>query len=126
MAIPEWQMEGYERLRIEIVRAAVTDYKAALRRSAREGRKCDKEIALERFFLSGWGQALSGDNGQIIIDKCREDCRFVPSPKSRRKLSIETERAVCADYIKGMSIKELARKYEVATATIQRCIKQWI
>lgn len=124
--IPEWQLDGYERLRTEIVRSAVNDYKAALRRSAREGQKCCKEIALERFFLSAWGQALSGDNGRFIIDKCREDCRFVPHPRSTRKLPIETERGICADYLAGMTQRAIAEKYKVNATTVARCIDRWM
>lgn len=124
--IPEYQMEAYERLRTEIVRVAVADYKAALRRSDREGRKCDKEIALERFFLGGWGQALSGDNGQYIIDRCREDFRFVPHPRSRKKLSDEIERGVCADYLAGMTQKAIAEKYKINATTVERCLDRWM
>ncbi len=123
--IPEWQMEGYELLRIEIVRAAVQDYKVALRKSAKEGCKCEKEIALENFFLSGWGQFLTGDNGEVIIEKCRADFRFVPLRRGRKKLSEEVEIAVFEDVRNGMLLKDAAKKYGVCPETIQRCVKKW-
>lgn len=123
--IPEWQMEAYERLRTEVVRSAVQDYKHALRKSAKEGRKCDKEKALERFFLSGWGQLLSGDNGEVIIEKCREDFAYVPHPRSNKKMSEETEILICEEYHKGMTIRAVAKKYGVCQETAARCIKKW-
>jgi DNA-binding NarL/FixJ family response regulator len=123
--VPEWQLECYERLRIAIMSAAVQDYKAAMKKSAREGRKCEKEIALERFFLSGWGQALSGDNGKLIIEKCRADKRYVPSPRRHSKVTIEMELDVYEDYKKGMTGKALAKKYGVCEETVRRCIKKW-
>lgn len=126
MAIPEWQFECYERLRIAIVSAAVQDYKAAIRKSKKDGRKCEKEVALERFFLSGWGQFLSGDNGQLIIEKCRADRRYVPHPRSHGKMSIEKELGVYEDFKNGMTQKEISKKYGICEATVQRCVKKWM
>lgn len=55
MAVPEWDYEFYERLRTAIVTVAVSDYKAAIRKSKRKGQKCKEEQAMENFFLSDWG-----------------------------------------------------------------------
>lgn len=56
----------YEDLRIAIIRQAVHDYIKALKENdAREA------ASLERFFLSDWGQLLSGGKGEYIIAECR-------------------------------------------------------
>ena len=70
--MPGWQIEAYERLRTEIVRSAADDYKKALKKSDWLGEVCEEQEKLERWFLSPWGQALSGDNGEYIIEKCRK------------------------------------------------------
>ena len=71
--IPAWQMEAYERLRTEIIKAAVYDLKKAIRKSNRLGAVCDEQKKMESWFLSSWGQLLSGDNGEYIIEKCHKD-----------------------------------------------------
>jgi hypothetical protein len=125
MAVPEWQYPAYERLRTEIVRAAVEDYKAALRRSKSTGEKCSKEQALEKFFLSAWGQTLTGNNGEYIIELCRKDCRYTKSPMSRQKLSVEKQRELIADYLNGAKGADMAKKYGVSIETVYRCIRRW-
>lgn len=57
---------GCEMLRFAIIRQAVEDYESALRR--RDDGKC---AALERWFLSDWGELLSDDAGELIIAKCK-------------------------------------------------------
>ena len=69
--IPEWQMEAYERLRTEIVRSVVKDLEKAIRKSNRQGAICEEQIRLEKWLRSKWGQFLSGDNGEYIIERCR-------------------------------------------------------
>ena len=64
----------YEDLRIAIVAKAVSDYRVAL---ASDNERYIKP--LEKFFLSSWGQFLSGDNGEYIIDRCRAEVK----PKRR-------------------------------------------
>lgn len=58
---------GNENVRAAILRQAVSDYKAALRK--RNGGAIN---ALERFFMSEWGQMLSGGRGSYIIERCRK------------------------------------------------------
>lgn len=123
--VPEWQWEGYERLRVEIMKTAVQDYKAAMRKSAREGRKCEKEIALERFFLGAWGQFLSGDNGELIIEKCRTGKQYTNGKQGHSKLSVEDELDIHADFSKGMTGKEISEKYGVCEETVRRCVRKW-
>lgn len=60
-------MTGYERLRMAIIYQAIYDYKKALKR--KNGGSIG---ALERWFKSDWGEALSGNNGTYIIEKCRQ------------------------------------------------------
>ena len=124
--VPEWQWEGYQRLRAEIIRVAVEDYKAALRKSSRIGKKCSKEAELERFFLSGWGQTLSGDNGQYIIDMCRKDHRFVKSGRSHQKLSVEVQRELVGEYLSGKPVKEIAKKYKVSNTAVYACVERFV
>ena len=68
----------YERLIIAIMQQAVLDYRKAVKKThspdkyeKRNGTFAKK--SLERFFLSDWGQLLSGNNGQFIVDKLREE-----------------------------------------------------
>lgn len=54
-------------LRAAILRRAVADYISAIRK-----RDYYQIAKLERFFLGAWGELLSGDHGQYIIDHCRK------------------------------------------------------
>ena len=51
-----------------IVIRAAEDYRKALKK-----RKKDKARDLEEWFLSDWGQALSGGNGELIIEKIKKE-----------------------------------------------------
>ena len=53
-----------------ILKQAAKDY----RKAAREGRH-GKVIALERFFRSEWGQRLSRGNGELIIERLKEQTK---------------------------------------------------
>ena len=70
--LPGWQIEAYNRLRAEIVRSAVKDLEKAVKKSNRQGAICAEQKSMERWFLSKWGQFLSGDNGEYIIERCRK------------------------------------------------------
>ena len=62
----------WEELRTAILRQAVEDYKQALRDEA-EGRmntrRDCRSDALRAFFLSPWGQYLSYNHGEMILEK---------------------------------------------------------
>ena len=73
--IPGWQIEAYERLRTEIVRAAVSDLKMAVKKSERQGSICAEQKSLEEWFMSKWGQFLCLDNGEYIIEQCRKNSK---------------------------------------------------
>ena len=73
---------GYERVRYEILSLAIKDYKHALRLKAKGRPAMVKvqnlnvlmsDVALENWFLSDWGQALSGNNGELIIELCKKE-----------------------------------------------------
>lgn len=61
--------DGYINLAAAIVIQAQKDYRSALRTDNQF-----KITAIERFFLSDWGQLLSADHGEYIIKKERQGC----------------------------------------------------
>lgn len=62
--------DSYGNVRLAILRQAIEDYKRALRNNKHHETK-----ALERWFLSEWGEALSGNNGAYIIEKVKDEER---------------------------------------------------
>lgn len=60
-------MFDYEPIRAAILRQAIRDYINALRE-----RDYYNMAQLERFFLSDWGQLLSYDHGEYIIENCKK------------------------------------------------------
>lgn len=79
-------MKGYERVQFAIVTQAIKDYKIALKR------KNKAQISeLEQWFLSAYGQALSGNNGEFIIKKCRE-CVGMKRKRKCVKNNLHSER----------------------------------
>ena len=60
-------MFDYEPIRAAILRQAIRDYITALRE-----RDYYNMAQLERFFLSDWGQLLSYDHGEYIIENCKK------------------------------------------------------
>ena len=61
---------GYENVRVAIIEQAITDYKRALKKRQR-----GSIISLERFFLSSWGEMISGGNGEYIIEQVKKQIR---------------------------------------------------
>ena len=123
--IPGWQMEAYERLRAEIVKAAVFDYKKALRKSDRLGVVCGEQIKLEKWFLSKWGQMLSGDNGELIIEKCRKTYKPRAYTKKKGELPESIQRSVYDDYQRGVKYKELHKKYGISRGQLETIFRSW-
>lgn len=62
--------DGYENVRVVIVKQAVDDYRRALAHNKHYEAK-----ALERWFLSEWGEMLCGGNGAYIIDKVKKQVK---------------------------------------------------
>lgn len=68
---------GYENVQFAIIEQAIKDYKRALKK--RNGRAI---FSLERWFLSPWGQMLSGGKGAYIIEQCRKCVDMKPKPRN--------------------------------------------
>lgn len=66
---PEIVNEGYKYIRAAVLQQAVDDYADALKNGYGGA-----VLALERWFLSDWGQALSNSNGDRIIARVRKEC----------------------------------------------------
>ena len=113
--IPGWQMEAYERLRNEIVRQATNDLKRALRKSAREGAVCNEQIAMERWFLSPWGQMLCEDMGERIIELCHRNYKANHGKLRSAPMTQEAEEKAYKDYKVGLSKKEILQKYNITS-----------
>lgn len=118
-------MEGYQRLRTEIVKDAVNDYHKALKKSDRIGEICREQTALENWFLSPWGQILSGDNGELIIEKCRANYKNIPNSKAREFIPQEVQIQIYEDYKRGVGYKELLERYKIASRTLYAIVRRW-
>lgn len=108
---PAWQMEAYERLRVAIVQSVVADLQKALRKSDRTGEVCDEQKRLEAWLLSPWGQLLSGDNGEFIINKCHNTYKTRAHRNGKWQLPESVQKSIYADYKDGMRRKDILRKY---------------
>lgn len=62
-----------------IVSKAVEDYRNAMNDNRKQ-----KARALERWFLSDWGQCLSNCNGELIVERLRNES--VADRKTRRNI----------------------------------------
>lgn len=111
--VPGWQMEAYERLRTEIVRRAVNDLKRALRKSKKDGAICNEQIAMERWFLSNWGQFLCENRGEYIIERCSRDYKTADRKPRSEPMTAETEEKANNDYKAGMSPNEIMQKHNI-------------
>ena len=60
--------EGYKNVCAGIIEQAVHDYCDALKRGDN-----GQIVALEKWFRSDWGQALSRNNGNNIIERVRKE-----------------------------------------------------
>ena len=99
--MPEWQIEACNRLRIEIVMSAVSDYKRALKKSDRLGTICEEQKRLERWLLCPWGQALSGDNGEYIIEKCHKTYKTGTHKNGKPRMPDDLQKKIYEEYISG-------------------------
>lgn len=122
--IPAWQMEAYERLRTEIVKSAVHDYQKALKKTDRIGEVCREQLSLEDWFLSPWGQLLSGDNGELIIEKCRGGYKKTPNRKNQF-LDDETQQRIYREYRDGVGYKAILQRYKLSSNTLYKIVKRW-
>ena len=67
---------GFDNVRVAIIQQAVSDLKQALRRY-----DSGKIKALENWFMSEWGEMLSGGNGAYIIEKVKKEVYKCPKVK---------------------------------------------
>lgn len=123
--VPGWQMESYERLRAAIVKQAVDDYIKALRKSDRLCDICEEQTKLEEWFLSKWGQFLSGDNGEYIIEKCNSSYKPRVHRNGVKTFPDDVQKKICADYKNGMRMVELSRKYGCSITRVQTALRKW-
>ena len=123
--LPEWQIEACERLREAIVRSAVNDYSKALRKSDRLGFVCDEQKKLEAWFVSKWGQFLSGDTGEYILERCRKDYKPRVHRNGHKTLPDDVQKKICADYKSGMRVVHIKKKYKVSDDKIQTALRRW-
>ena len=123
--VPEWQMEAYERLRAEIVRRAVNDYMKALRKSDRLGYVCEEETNLEKWFFTKWGQFLSGDNGEYILERCKSTYKPRVYKNGHKTLPDDVQKKICADYKDGMRLVEISKKYSVSVSRVETALRKW-
>ena len=124
MVTPD-ELEFYDRLRIEIVRQAVIDLQWALRKSDRLGFECEEQIALEKWFLSSWGQLLSGDTGEYIIEKCRQNYKTNTTRKGSQRISDAVRKQIYADYKRGDGYDVIARRYAVSSQSVSNIVRRW-
>ena len=117
--------DGYENLRVAIVSSAVNDLKTEMRRCERSGTKSNRQIALERWFLSEWGQALSGGNGELIIKRCERTYTRAVSKNGKVIVPKETRAAVYNEWKNGGSRKKIAEKYGISLAMVANIITRW-
>lgn len=123
--VEAWQMEAYERLRIEIVRAAVKDLRKALRKSDRLGAVCNEQKDLEEWFLSQWGQLMCEDRGEYILEKCRETYKTRSFGNGKRQLPDDAQKEIYAEWKKRTSFAEINRKYGISQSQLYFIIRRW-
>ena len=123
--IPGWQIEGYERLRTQIVKSAVKDYENALRKSKRLGAACKEQRELERWFLSKWGQMLSGDNGEYIIEKCQATYKTSASKKGKQIVKDDLQKRIYEEYRNGVGYKTIIQRYGISSTTLYAIVRRW-
>lgn len=118
-------MAAYERLRIEIVRSAVTDLKNALRKSERLGCVCDEQKRLEGWFKSAWGQLLCGDNGEYIIEKCHKTYRTRSYANGKEQLPDDVQKQICEDYRNGVKTAVILKRYGITNNKLAVILRRW-
>ena len=64
------EIEAYTTLRAAILKQAACDYKKAVR----QGNTAEAD-ALRKWFLSGWGQTLSGNYGEYILSRLNKELK---------------------------------------------------
>lgn len=120
-----WQIAAYERLQTEIVKSAVDDLRKAIRKSKRLGYVCEEQTNLEKWFMSPWGQLLSGGNGGYIIEKCQQTYRTRSHGNGKNTLADDVEKEIYLDFKKGMARKDVCKKYGITRHKYYRILRRW-
>lgn len=66
-------IDPYDILAVEIIKQAVHDYREELRKSKSANKKTRECYQLERFFRSEYGQLLSMDKGEYIMEQIQKE-----------------------------------------------------
>lgn len=61
---------GYRNLQAAILTLAIFDFEKAIKKEKKSGKPSAERIALQKWFLSDWGELLSGGHGDYIISRC--------------------------------------------------------
>lgn len=122
--IPDWQIEGYERLRVAIVKSAVRDLRKAMRKSARLGSVCEEQKTMEEWFLSKWGQLLCEDRGEYIIDRCWKTYKRKKGG-TKQKIPDDVQLQIYKDYKNGVKNVTILKKYNINSSTLYFILKRW-
>lgn len=124
-----WELECYEKLRTEIVKQAVMDLKKALRKSDRIGCVCDEQTRIEAWFLSKWGQMLSGDNGELIIEKCRKTYKKRSGQNGKlQSLPEDVQKQIYTEYMSGVKSGTILgefREYGLTNQQLLIIVRRW-
>ena len=118
-------MEAYERLSAAIVKSVVNDYQKALRKSDRLGFVCDEQKKAEEWLLSTWGQLLSGDNGEYILERCQNTYKAKKSNARKNMLPDDVQKKMCDDYKSGMRVAHISKKYKASTTQVHTALRRW-
>ena len=119
-----WEVEGYDRLRTEVVRQAALDLLRALKKSDKLGYPCEEQIRLEEWFLSGWGQFLCSDTGSYIIEKCRKTYKRAYKT-GKTQLPDAVQKQICEDCKNGVGRHKIYQKYGVSRYRLKEMRKRW-
>ena len=123
--VTAWEMECCDRIRAEIVRQAVKDLQKAMKKSDRMGCVCDEQVRLEKWFLSKWGQLLSGDNGEYIIERCRQTYKARSFSNGKSMLPNDVQKKIYEEWLNKTSHAEIQRKYGVSASQIYLILRRW-
>ena len=123
--IPGWQVEAYERLSAAVVRSVVNEYKKALRKSDRLGFVCDEQKKAEEWLLSKWGQFLSHDMGEYILERCQNTYKSSKSKARKNMLPDDVQKKMCNDYKSGMRISHISQKYKASITQVHTALRRW-
>ena len=99
--------------------------KTAMKKSDRLGEVCNEQLQLEDWFRSKWGQLLCCDNGEYIIEKCRQTYKARTYSNGKKVMPDEKQKEICADYKRGMSFKKIRVKHGISRYQFDCIVRRW-